>query len=204
MSTTPKILTLAHCEDRERRHSLHDNPDVRATVEALDAAQARVKELEADRDAARRERDEAKEHTEAERMLRMEAKATAGVRQDRDMSVLATLSKELTESRASEARMREALECRHDAAQMETRYDNGVVVDVRCPACAAARKAALSTPVSDWLAARDRRVAETQREACALRMRRWFAAEPGTALDVLSGVGACESTPLVEFKPEGA
>jgi hypothetical protein len=250
MSTTPKPYTLADFDSPTPDRFLGEMADDRrvlATVEALDAAQARVKELErevmfAQLNDSQRDRLAAAElrvkelealmldgtkmalrngvlqaraeKAEAEASkLRMEfgvSKALERCRlhdgatlyintsgQQRRVSCAECLDAQLTESRASEARMREALEELADIVQgvlddNTRRWPDHLDSFTLQPA-----RAALSTPVSDWLAARDRRVAEAQREACREAARE-------TDRDAEMLIAAVGAAPLVEFKPEGA
>lgn len=121
------------------------------------------------------------------------------------------------EARASEARMREALERSvstiHARCRLVAPYlPGGAACDELCCVISAA----LSTPASDWLAARDRRVAEMQRAddiANLTKFREGFEEGMGTgymtmpkhaARDMLLTLeGLFETEPLVTFKPEG-
>ena len=263
MSTTPKPYTL---DDVDGGAFTWDGDDevlqrIRATVEALDAAQARVKELESDPNSNLLLCNRVKE-LEAERSARdgltIDGRSMLMAMRDEKVAALARAEKAeaelaevrhvldreyvsrhefaktleeresalaernfargdqetaeaaLTESRASEARMREALE-KLESGVWDRLYAEGPLSKEYAQSIAKQVKDALSAPVSDWLAARDRRVAEVMiHRVEALR------AVPLASADFLAGIErvvktlrspptttAVDAAPLVEFKPEG-
>jgi hypothetical protein len=238
VSTAPEPYTLADVERIQAAKPEKDYSQLRATVEALDAAHARVKELEALHDDALRQvifhnrstgealarvekaeaelgkwpqilRDGQKFIADAneEFAKRKTAEAELGnlraISEGYERDYLAVLDElecsdplteirsraaALAEARASEARMREALV--RMVEQGEGCASCGMEGRTGCGCRQELARAALSAPVSDWLAQRDRRVAEAQRRACA------FMEDSPVQERVLS-------VPLVAFKPEG-
>lgn len=171
---------------------------IRATVEALDAAQKRIAELEAElADAV----DYGRGRHEAER------------RAEEAEQALATVTRERDEARASAGVLLDAFHGVLEALADSEGILEGITGDARGMAVAqladnhravTAFTAALSSPASDWLAARDRRVAEMQREACARVVDRGVREDNGdTGCSNARFGNEVRATPLVTFKPEG-
>lgn len=151
-----------------------DGGRVRDSLEALDAAKKRIAELESELE-----------------------KSEAIVRGVNAGDLLVTTVAQYESMQANEARMREAL------SRLGMKWDPSLFAYLYAPHMVSwedqqAARAALSTPVSDWLAARDRRVAEMQREACAQAIENEHRYMAGSHSQTV------RATPLVTFKPEGA
>ena len=183
MSTTKPYTLAGYAADRA--HGDLDQDAMRATVEALDAAKKRIAELEAVL---------LSRHGGEPLSLLAELDAARARIAELEKS-LATVTRERDEARASEARMREALAMAQ--GHMEGWAQSADADDEATQADLAQIQAALSTPASDWLAARDRRVAEMQREACVARLE--WAREMTNHRDTLDGLKIiCAETPLVK------
>lgn len=163
----------------ERLNDGLDDERGRAVVRA-EKAEARVKDLESDPNA----------DLLLCRSRVAELEAQAKKTWEQGSALIAEADAKTDEARASEARMREALEI----------WSKG---DTQRADIWTITHAALSTPVSDWLAARDRRVAEMQRARVVARYRDLMAHGP-TVPGNWSTEEWLDATPLVEFKPEGA
>lgn len=189
MSTTKPYTLAGYAADRA--HGDLDQDAMRATVEALDAAQKRIAELEAElADAV----DYGRGRHEAER------------RAEEAEQALATVTRERDEARASAGVLLDAFHGVLEALADSEGILEGITGDARGMAVAqladnhravTAFTAALSSPASDWLAARDRRVAEMQREACAQAIENEHRYMAGSHSQTV------RATPLVTFKPEG-